>query len=572
MLRYDAEGHGRMNHVHPEYPPRGRLERAIASARLLLALGAAIAVSLDPSAPRVVDPVLAAYLLSSVVVLALVWTPMRFAPTWSLTVHAVDLLVVALLMFAEGPTSPFFIYFVFSVVAGALRWNLGGALWTTAAALSLYSAISVAAGENPLIDDQFIIHCVQLTVIAAMVGYLTAYYARVQREILGIAAWPHRMPHDARDVVAEVLERATDILTAPRVLLIWEEPDEGYVNIAWRADGQVEWVREPPGTYVPIVAEALERESFQALDVADPGAWIRLWSRGRFREKRGASVNEALRDRFAMRAVQSCRLDGDIVHGRLFWLHKRTMRLDNLVVGELIALLAAARLDAVYFLARSRDSAGLRERLRVARDLHDSILQVLAATGLQLAVARRLVGRDPGGTGKRLEDIQEQFERVEIDMRSFIRRLRPFPTEGSMRPAERLEERCEALQRRVETQWALLVDMRLSIADQQMPDELVEQVFLIVQEAVMNAARHAQATSIRVSIHTHDETLHIEILDDGKGFPFSGSYDLAALNAMGKGPLTLKERVAELSGHLQLDSSETGVRVVVTLPLAQVVS
>ena len=105
-----------------------------------------------------------------------------------------------------------------------------------------------------------------------------------------------------------------------------------------------------------------------------------------------------------------------------------------------------------------------------------------------------------------------------------------------------------------------------------MPDELTEQVFLIVQEAVLNAARHAQASSIRVSMHAVDENLHIEILDDGKGFPFSGSYDLATLNAMGRGPLTLKERVAELRGHLQLDSGHTGVRVAVTLPLAQPVS
>jgi signal transduction histidine kinase len=453
-----------------------------------------------------------------------------------------------------------------------LRWNLSGALWTAAAALLLYAAISVAAGETPLVDDRFIIRCVQLTVIAAMVGYLTAYYTRVQREVLGLAAWPHRMPRDARDVVAEVLERATDILVAPRVLLIWEEPDEGYLNVAWRADGHVEWTHEPPGAYAPIVAEALERESFQALDVADPGARIRLWSQGRFRERQGASIHPALRDRFAMRAVQSCRLDGDIVHGRLFWLHGRAMRLDDLVIGELIALLAAARLDAVYFLARSRDSAGLRERLRVARDLHDSMLQRLAASGLQLAVARRLLGRDPDGTGKRLEDIQNQFERVEIDMRSFIRRLRPFPAEGAMRPAERLEDRCEALQRRVETQWGLPVDMRLSIVDRKIPDDLTEQVFLIVQEAVLNAARHAQASSIRVNIHAVDENLHIEIVDDGRGFPFSGSYDLAALNAMGRGPLTLRERVAELGGGLQLDSSQTGVRVVVTLPLAPVVA
>ena len=132
----------------------------------------------------------------------------------------------------------------------------------------------MAAGENPLIDDRFIIRCVQLTVIAAMVGYLTAYYARVQREVLGIAAWPHRMPHDARDVVAEILERATDILTAPRVVLIWEEPDEGYVNVAWRAEGHVEWVYEPPGTYFPDRGGGARAREFSGMDVADPEAPI----------------------------------------------------------------------------------------------------------------------------------------------------------------------------------------------------------------------------------------------------------------------------------------------------------
>src|SRR5688500_5606932 len=71
-----------MNRVHPEYPPRGRLERAIASARLVLAAGASVAMWLDTASPDT-DPLLLAYLVTSVVVLALVWTPMRFARTWS---------------------------------------------------------------------------------------------------------------------------------------------------------------------------------------------------------------------------------------------------------------------------------------------------------------------------------------------------------------------------------------------------------------------------------------------------------------------------------------------------------
>ena len=327
--------------------------------------------------------------------------------------------------------------------------------------------------------------------------------------------------HDARDinnVATEVLERASDILPAPQVLLIWEEPEESHVNVVWRAGGQAESVRESPGTYSPIVKNRLERENFQGLDVTNPQGAIRLWSRGRFREKRGAPVDGSLRTRFGMSAIQSCMLDGDIVRGRLFWLSQDKMRIEDLVIGELVTRLATARMDTVYFLTRLEDSAGLDERVRLARDLHHVILQTLAGTGLQLAVARRLFEHDPAQTAQRMGDIQLQFERVEVDMRSFIRQLLPSPVEASRRPTDTLEGRLEDLQRHVETQRAIVVEMQLSIADQQLLDKLTEQLFLIVQEAVLNAARHAGASTIRVSIQARNDGLRVAIADDGDGF------------------------------------------------------
>lgn len=542
----------------------------IASARVVLAAGASVAVWVSPATPAS-NPLIIGYLIHSVLALILAWSPVRFARPWSVVVvHVTDLLVVSLLLFVQGPASPFFIYFVFSVVCGALRWQLPGALWTTAAALSAYTGVSMASGVAAF-DERFIVRDVQLTVVAAMVGYLTAYYARIQREVLGMAAWPRRMPRDAADVIGEVLERATDILSAPRVLLVWEEPEEGYLNIAWREQGRVQWARDALETYAPVVADSLNRENFQAADAADPNGRIRLWSRGRFRERRGVAVNEALRARFDIRAVQSCRIDGDIVHGRVFWLHQRTLRLDDLVMGELVALLAAARLDAVYFLSRLQESAGLRARVRVARDLHDSVLQTLAGLGLQLAVARRLIGVDREAAARRLDEMQRQFEGVETEMRSFIRRLRPVATEESPGPSASFEDRCADLQRRVEAQWAVIVDLELALSEG-LPPELVDQAFFIVQEAVLNAARHADASAIRVNVRSSNGELRVEVSDDGKGFPFAGSYDLASLNAAGKGPLTLRERVTELNGDLQLDSSDTGARVMITLPLAPAVS
>ena len=281
-------------------------------------------------------------------------------------------------------------------------------------------------------------------------------------------------------------------------------------------------------------------------------------------------MGDALRTRFGMRAVQSSHIDGEILQGRLFWLDRRRMRLDDLVVGELVARLSASRLDGAYLLAHFRETAALDARVRVARDLHDSLLQALAGTGLQLAVARRLLDREPERARQGLEDVQTQLEQHEMDMRSLIGRLRPLAQEEPIRSLEHLGQRLDAFRRRVETQWHVKVSLQLPSSVVSLANDLSGQLYLIVQEAILNAARHAQATTIRAVIKSGDDRMSIEVADNGKGFPFVGSYDLATMNALQIGPLTLKERVADLGGDLRINSGPSGadVRIVVPFGLA----
>ena len=88
-----------------------------------------------------------------------------------------------------------------------------------------------------------------------------------------------------------------------------------------------------------------------------------------------------------------------------------------------------------------------------------------------------------------------------------------------------------------------------------------------MQEGVLNAARHADPSLISVALDVDAAGLRLTIADDGRGFPFRGTYDLDALNAMNEGPLTLKERVAEMRGALELRSSETGTELVDCAPV-----
>ena len=103
-------------------------------------------------------------------------------------------------------------------------------------------------------------------------------------------------------------------------------------------------------------------------------------------------------------------------------------------------------------------------------------------------------------------------------------------------------------------------------------DQLAYEIYRIVQEALVNAARHAHASAARVEVDAGGDEVRIDITDDGRGFAFRGRHDLAELQAMGVGPVSLRERVAAQGGSLVVDSSDGGSRLSIRLPLASVAS
>jgi signal transduction histidine kinase len=564
--------------MYSEYPPRVRLEWVVATARVGLAAGAFLTAAISPFALNghwALNVFLGGYLVYSVLVLALVWTPVKFGAGWDLASHLFDLVTFsALSLLTLEVGNPFYIYFIFLVVSATLRWHTSGAVWTTAAAVAV-SAASTAHAVNVLHVPNsgwqtFGIRGVQLIVVAALVGYLGAYQRRFQTEIGRLVSWPRKIPPTSHALISEILVESAEILGAPRILLLWEEPGEDYLNLASRARGEVEWTHEPESFYRPVVLPDLEGRNFQAADVANERGAIIHWSAGGFRQRGGQPVNADLQRRFGMHAVQSWTLEGELIRGRLFCLDKGQMRLDDLVFGVLVARLAVSRLDSLYLVKRLREAAALDERLRVARDLHDSLLQSVAGSALQLLAARRLLDRDPEAAKKRFEDVQNQLEAGELEMRSFIRRLRPASSPGTVDIG--LDQRLEELRGRIERQWDVKVKIHVDKRVEEWPIPLCQEVFRIVQEGVLNAARHADASLVRVDVSATDAELCLEIADDGRGFPFRGTYNLAALNQMNRGPLTLKERVAGLSGDLKLRSLETGTELLISIPVAKTAS
>jgi signal transduction histidine kinase len=94
-----------------------------------------------------------------------------------------------------------------------------------------------------------------------------------------------------------------------------------------------------------------------------------------------------------------------------------------------------------------------------------------------------------------------------------------------------------------------------------------DEIYAVVQEAVVNAARHAQAALVRIRLRLAGGVTLLTVEDDGDGFPFTGSYGLDELLALGTGPRWLLGHVAALGGALTLHSRPEGTRIDVSLPV-----
>ncbi len=565
--------------VMNRFSSHSRAERLIAAGRVALAAFSLLALRLDPSEPAryawIAYALLSAYAVYALVLLDLLWFVRKFPNWWKLATHILDLAAFLVFMyFTEGPNSPFFMYFTFSLACATLRWQWRGTLWTAVVAIPAFMAMGFYAGEflrDPAFDlNRFIVRSAYLLVVAALLGYLGTYQERLRTERSRLAAWPQEDAGEAPGVVRELLDHAAGILQAPRMMMIWEEPEEPWTRVACRSDGKFDLSDEPLGTFGPLVAGHLAGRSFLCADAGSDGVSVLIASRDEREEWTGSPLDQKLQERFGIGPVLSWSLHGQAIEGRLFALDKPGMTWDDLVFGEIVAGLAVARMDHLALRERLREAAAAEERIRLSRDLHDGLLQSLTGIALQLQVSRRLIERDPYAAKERLAEIQASIASEQRDLRSFVNRLKPAPSDGSagldLRP--RLEEACK----RIERQWGLRVKLSSQGLNDELPPPVSDDVFRIVHEALVNAARHAAASSLNVDISRGAGAVFITVADDGHGFSFQGTHDLATLQKFKAGPITLKERISALGGDLVISSSKSGARLSISLPLPQTVA
>jgi signal transduction histidine kinase len=272
-----------------------------------------------------------------------------------------------------------------------------------------------------------------------------------------------------------------------------------------------------------------------------------------------------LRARCGPVAVLSIPVRGETLVGRFFALDCGESTADELVLGETLVRKMAVLLDQLTQFERSHDAGLATQRIQLARDLHDGVIQSLAGAALRLESARQLVVEQPHESIRCIEEVQDQLVSEQRELRDIIASLEPeAPHHAGRLPV--FSERLERLVARIARHWDLEVALDNQLVDPHLGDDLAHQVHCIIQEALVNAARHGRASRVQVELRRREGELLVGIGDDGHGFPFRGRFDHTTLTAAKLGPVSLKRRVEALGGRLEIDSSEGGARLELSLP------
>jgi signal transduction histidine kinase len=231
---------------------------------------------------------------------------------------------------------------------------------------------------------------------------------------------------------------------------------------------------------------------------------------------------------------------------------------EDMRIIDLFADQAAIIIEHVRLQYQAEQLAVLEERQRLARELHDSVTQALYSVTLYADAARMAFSAQKWEALERnLQEVRNMAREAMYDMRLLVFELRPFmlETEGL---ASALRARLAAVEGRSGLKTEVLVE-----GERRLPIRIEEELYRIAQEGLNNVVKHAEATQIQIQLKYEENTVSLEMIDDGKGFEpgvisQSGGFGLQGI----------KERVQQLGGTLKIESAPfRGTRLNVKIPL-----
>lgn len=208
---------------------------------------------------------------------------------------------------------------------------------------------------------------------------------------------------------------------------------------------------------------------------------------------------------------------------------------------------------------KERRVAVLEERNRLARELHDSVTQVLFSLTLNLEAAGSIVAKNPEKASSLVTRSGEMAAEALAEMRSLIFELRPSALQEKGL-AMALTNHINLFRRRQGIEVSLTLE-----GEDRLAPELEFCLYRVAQEALNNVTKHARARQVSVCYSVQPEMATLTVLDDGIGFDPTG-----ARGGQSFGMLGMQERLAAVGGTLHVSSTPgQGTRIEACIPLSQ---
>ena len=529
--------------------------RVIAGGRLLLACLFLIAVWADAnqlSPPHVAtNLLLAAYAVWSLAVTLIVWDNWWQDARLAAPAHVIDVAVFMLVLYSTaGYTSPYFTFFIFILLAAAIRWGWKETSVTAGAIIAAYFGAGLLLGPDPQVEiERFIVRTGHLLIISAILIWFGANQWLPWRRMApreGIAGAMHG------DAFIAALQAGMAAVGARRAILFWQDAadhDTGVVRIS--AKGARRSVAAA-GTEVAGISESLlfDLGKDRVLRRAQAGRW-------RFHRASGTLPPEFRKTVGAVEGLAIPIATGTVA-GLAVFGEVRALSTDHLDIAPRVAHELAVRIQEAALFAAVEERSMSKARVAVARDLHDSVVQFLAGLGFRLEALKR----SPGADGKLADDLAELKETVMTEqrqLRAFIRGLRT----GKPISLQDLSRDCASLCELLARQWGIGCTSVSEAGQGRVPLRMQLDVQQLIREAVANAVRHGAATRVTISLAREQDQLRLTVADNGRGF------EPPAAGGEIRPPASLNARVREARGQLEVQSAAGETSVIIRLPLEE---
>ncbi len=515
-------------------------ERVLAAVRLVLAVSSLLLVwfkpedvSHDQGLVFYIVILLLAYLGHSIWLLVVVQFGVEVSPRFSILAHATDILWPAVIsLFSGGTNSPFFLYFIFALLAAAFRWGMRETSLTTVAVVLTMAADAVAIARTPLgsligqhVDViHFVARAVYLVIFAFLIGYVSESEKRRAAEAMSIS----QVTANTGNIV--FTWRQLDDSEEQEYLCVMSEQSAG---AAWRNSSTVSTLTldkngmRTRGQECYLAARFVSQHPFNLLLVCAISA------------APDVSTRVLLFD--------------PSLGGR--WETQLRFLQD-------LANLVAPSVYNVYLLRRLRSRAAAVERARVARELHDGVVQSLHAIAFRLYALRTRSSVSAAEREQELLDVQQLVQSEAANVRNLIQQLEPLDFDP-----RHVVDFLAGMVTRYRQDTGIGAQFVCDVAEISLPPTTCREIAGILREALANVRRHSGAQNVLIRISRQRGAWVLIIEDDGRGFEFSGRFSHAELEEFRRGPLVIKQRVRAIEGELTIVSKPgQGARLEIKVP------